>query len=74
MILKKPYGLLIKYFKLIHFILLLLTIYIASHTKIILNFFQDYVANNYYVNILDNMSSHYISLFLYLALLLTLVK
>ena len=73
MILKKPYGLLIKYFKLIHFILLLLTIYIASQTKIILNFFQDYVANNYYVNILDNMSSHYISLFLYLALLLTLV-
>ena len=73
MILKKPYGLLIKYFKLIHLILTLLTIYVAFNTKTILNFFQDYVSNNYYVAVFNNMASKYIAPFLYLSIVIILI-
>lgn len=73
MILKKPYGLLIKHFKLIHFILTILTAFLASRTKSILDFFSDYVANNYSVTIVDNMASKYVSAFNYLLIFIILV-
>lgn len=72
MILKKPYGLLIKHFRLIHFILTALTIYIAIKSRTLINFFSDYIANNYSVTIVDNMASLYISPFIYLFIVLTL--
>lgn len=74
MILKKPYGLLIKHFRLIHFILTLLTIYLMIKTKTVVNFFQDYVVNNYSVTVIDNMASSYISPFIYVALIIVLLS
>ena len=47
MILKKPYGMLIKNFRKIHIILTILTIFISIEAHNILNFFNEYVANNY---------------------------
>lgn len=73
MILKKPYGLLIKHFKLIHFILTVLMIVLASQTKTTLDFFSDYVANNYSVSVIDNMVSIYISPFIYVVLVLIFI-
>lgn len=46
MILKKPYAFLIKRFKLIHIVLLLLMSYLLYCTNIILNFFQQYIGSN----------------------------
>lgn len=46
MILKKPYAFLIKYFKLIHIVLLGLMIYLLYRTNIVLNFFQEYISSN----------------------------
>ena len=45
MILRKPYAFLIKNFKLIHFILVGLILYLMYRTNIILNFFNEYVAS-----------------------------
>ena len=44
MILKKPYAFLIRYFKLIHTVLLILMIYLLYRTNVILNFFQEYIS------------------------------
>jgi len=46
MILRKPYAFLIKYFKTIHIILVLLMSYLLYSTNVILNFFQEYIVNN----------------------------
>ena len=70
MILKKPYGLLIKHFKLIHFVLTLLTIFLLVRTKTVLNFFVDYVINDYSVTIFENMSATYVNGLIYLIIFL----
>ena len=46
LILRKPYALLIKYFRLIHGILLALTSYLLYRTNIILNFLQEYISSD----------------------------
>ena len=48
MILKKPYAFLIKYFKLIHIVILGLLSYINSYYKNIYAFYKDYSSSNYY--------------------------
>lgn len=47
MIIKKPYGFLIKHFKLIHMLLLVPTLYLLLNFGDISKFFTNYVANNY---------------------------
>ena len=46
MILRKPYAFFIKYFRLIHVILAILLFYEVYNTKTILDFFNEYAANN----------------------------
>lgn len=46
MILKKPYAFLIKYFKLIHIVLLGFMSYLLYRTNVVLNFFQEYISSN----------------------------
>lgn len=48
MILKKPYAFLIKYFKIIHLIIFILTLYINTYYSKISNFFKVYSSNHYY--------------------------
>lgn len=55
MILKKPYAFLIKYFKLIHILILGLLVYLNSYYKNIYTFYKDYTSSNYYdLNIARN--------------------
>ncbi len=45
MVLKKPYGFLIKHFKVIHLILTALYIYLAMHVNQILNYYNNFISN-----------------------------
>ena len=74
MILKKPYGFLIKRFRIIHIILTLLTIYIAVSSRQILTFIRTFISNGYSVTVVDNMSSQYISWTLYLTIFLVITS
>ena len=72
MILKKQYGILIKYFRAIHLFLYGLMILLAIKSRTVLNFFVDYVKNNYTTTIMKNMSRVYISIFIYVLIFLIL--
>lgn len=73
MIFRKPYAFLIKYFKLINFIIAILTTYIGYRTYSIITFFNDYIKNNYTGNIYTGFSDEYISLLLYFAIIITII-
>jgi len=72
MVLKKPYAFLIKHFKLIHLILCIPLIYLVIRTGAIAKFFSEYVAANYYTNLI-NIPGIYINYFMYFAILLILL-
>lgn len=71
MILKKPYAFLIKYFKVIHLILLLLIVFITYKFNIIANFFSDYNKNAIIVT--ENMASSYVNGIILLATLIVVI-
>ena len=73
MILKKPYGILIKNFRLIHLLLSTLTILVLIKTGNIVNFFKFYIENNYSATITQNMANNYISPILYVAIILSII-
>lgn len=72
MILRKPYAFLIKHFRIIHLLLLIPIGYLISKTTLIVNFFRNFVSNNYTTNIV-NISGTYINLFMYLSVLIILI-
>lgn len=69
MILKKPYAFLIKYFRIIHLLLLVPIAYLINKTFKIVTFFRTYVSNNYSTNII-NIAGEHINLFMYFAVIL----
>ena len=73
MILRKPYAFLIKYFKLINFIICGLATYIAYRTYNIVTFFNEYISNNYTGNFYKGFSNNYISPFVYFVIILILI-
>ena len=73
MILKKPYAFLIKHFRLINLILTVLSSFIMYKTYHIFRFFNEYVKNDYLGSFYKGFYQNYISFFLILALILTLV-
>ena len=73
MILRKPYAFLIKYFKLINFILAGLAIYLAYKTFDIINFFNEYISNNYTGNYYEGFYNSYINPFVYLIVIIVLL-
>lgn len=73
MILKKPYAFLIKYFKLINFIISILMSFIAYKSYNIITFFNEYINNNYTGNYYEGFSSNYISPFIYLIIIIILL-
>lgn len=72
MILKKPYAFLIKYFKLINFVICTLATYIIYKTYNIITFFNEYILNNYTGNYYPEFYNSYISPFTYLILIIIL--
>lgn len=73
MIFKKPYAFLIKYFKLINFILAALSIYIAYRSYNIVTFFNDYVEHNYSGNFYPGFYQEYISSFVFFVIILIII-
>lgn len=72
MIIKKPYAFLIKHFKLIHLLLSILMLYLVLKTNRIFTFFNDYVKNGYYTY-LNNISTSYINLYMFISVILILL-
>ena len=72
MVLKKPYGFLIKHFKLIHLLLCIPLIYLVLRTGAIFTFLNDYVSADYYTT-LTNIAGTYINAFMYLSILLVIL-
>lgn len=77
MIIKKPYAFMIKHFRLIHLLLLIPMIYLLLQTRGIINFFNEYVSNNYNltssVDVLSSLASNYINIFMYLAVVIIMI-
>lgn len=71
MILRKPYALLIKYFRLIHIILTGLLIYLIVRSNLLINFFNEFIQSGYVVNEF-NFAGSYINFFMYLTVILIL--
>ena len=72
MIFKKPYGLLKKYFKLIHLILLVPMIYVLFEYGDISRFFKSYVAAGY-VSHETNIADNYITAITYIIVLILII-
>ena len=68
MIIKKPYGFLIKHFKIIHLLLLVPTLYLLFKFNDVAEFFSNYVAQNYKTFEIVATGS-YITLLTYIAIL-----
>jgi len=66
MILRKPYAILIKYFRLIHLFIGLLIVYLINKTNVILHFFKDYITDD----LVNFNTSGFINFFVYFSILL----
>lgn len=73
MLLKKPYGLLIKYFKIVHLVLLVPMLYIAHRLSEIKTFLNEYIANGYITNV-SNIVDTYLSGFMIAGILLIIAS
>lgn len=73
MVLKKPYAFLIKYFRIIHLVLAVPIIYLTYKSANIVNYFNDYIANNYSSTLNGDFSSVFINPFMYLGVILIIL-
>lgn len=72
MVLRKPYALLIKYFRLIHVILTGLMIYIIIRSNLLIRFFNNFIESGYVTNQI-NFAGSYINFFMYFNVFLILI-
>ena len=70
MILRRPYGFLIKHFRLLHLILFFMFAYITSRANNILNFFKDYISVN---NNMEVVSENYINVSMFIFMFFIIV-
>ncbi len=73
MILRKPYAFIIKHFKIIHFIMFLLALYILTQFSSIVTFFSEYVSNNYSLTNTGDFSGLYFDFLLYVAIFIIFI-
>ena len=69
MILKKPYAFLIKKFRIIHLILTFLIGFVIYRSTLIVNFFIEYIKNNYKSSVLLGLGSVYTPFYLFFTVL-----
>ena len=77
MVIRKPYAFIIKHFRIIHLLLIIPMLYLVMKTKNIVTFFSKYIYNGYTFTATDNLSSlssNYINIFMYLAVLVILIE
>lgn len=72
MIIRKPYGFLIKHFKIIHFLLLVPTLFLLLNFSDIGKFFTEYVANDY-KTFEVTVAGKYITLLTYLGIIFMII-
>ena len=72
MVLKKPYGILIKHFRLIHIILSLLMLYTILKIRGVYNFFVNYISSGWISLTMDEVST-YVNITCYLSIILILI-
>lgn len=65
MVIKQPYGFLIRYFRIIHLLLALLLIYVTYKSSAVYTFFNDYVREGHYT-FYANLSSEFINYYMFL--------
>ena len=73
MILKKPYAFLIKYFRVIHLLLLFFLVWFTFKSRGVLQFFNSYVRNNYQTSVVTGLPKLYAPLQLVLMALLIVI-
>ena len=73
MIFRKPYAFFIKHFKLINFILAILTIYVSKVAYSIIKFFNDFITNGYSGNTYPGFYQNYIPILIYFILILLII-
>jgi len=69
MILRKPYAFLIKNFKKIHFIMVLIMIFLSFKTNNLLTFFKEYINDGTYIEI-GNLANRYINGYMYISIII----
>ena len=62
-----------KHFKLIHFLLLVLSGFVLWQLRPLVSFFNTFVANGYTVSIIPNMAGEYINVLIYISLILMIM-
>lgn len=72
MILRKPFAILIKHFKLIHVILTILSFYLIYRTNLLINFFDEYMST-YNSVIGKDLTGQLYSIWMYVALLVVII-
>lgn len=70
MILRKPYALLIKHFKKIHLVLVVLMAYLAYGSSSIAGFFKEFIAEGSYTRTTLSLSASYVPVYLFIATIL----
>ncbi len=76
MVFKKPYAFIIKHFRIIHLLLLIPMVYLVIKSGNIVNFFNEYVANDYHLVsgsvAVSRLSATYVNIFMFLAIIVIL--
>ncbi len=72
MVIKKPYGFLIKHFRIIHLVLSILLIYITYKSSAVYTFFNNYVKEGHYTFYID-LSSRFINYYMFLITILIIL-
>lgn len=72
MIFRKPYAVLIKFFKPLNFMITVLLVYVSLKFYSVYNFLSQYVKTGYY-NFVADLPSVYINSFMYLAIIINLI-
>jgi len=71
-ILRKPYAFLIKYFRLIHFAIILLLGLVINNYSNVVSFFNNYIANNYSTTIRTGLETIYVPINFLILLILAI--
>lgn len=71
MIFRKPYAFLIKNFKILHFILLAIVLYITYRFNILVRFFNNYVRNNNIIS--EGLEKNYLPISIFLLIIVLII-
>lgn len=74
MVLRKPYAFLIKYFKIIHAVMVVLMFYVTIKTYNVFSFLSTYISNGQVLETFEDLSGKYVGLLFILAICILIVS